>query len=384
MAVVAFVPVRCGSKSIPMKNIKMFCGKPLVYWALKALDDSDKIDKIVLAIDCWQIEQALNEFKFSKLELYHRKKENATDTASTESVMLEFLEVAELKPDDVFILCQATSPFTRAADFDNALRQYEQENADSLLTCCRIKRFVWKESGEPLNYDYEKRPRRQDFDGLLVENGSFYINKVENILEKKNRLSGKIAVYEMPEYTFTEIDESEDWMVAEAIMRKYLLKPRGLDNIKIVLSDIDGVLTDASMYYSENGDELKKFNTYDGMAFKLFKKQGIKTGLITTEDRKLNQWRAEKLKMDYLFQGVSDKLAVARQICEKEGVTLEQVAYIGDDINDKELLEHVGLPVCPGSAQRAIKEIPNILILDKKGGDGVVRAFYDYITVSLS
>jgi 3-deoxy-D-manno-octulosonate 8-phosphate phosphatase (KDO 8-P phosphatase) len=151
--------------------------------------------------------------------------------------------------------------------------------------------------------------------------------------------------------------------------------------IKLFLTDVDGVLTDGSMYYTESGDELKRFHTYDGMAFELLRKAGIKTGIITSENTQIVARRAAKIKADYLFQGKRDggKLAAAEQICAEMGITLEEVAYIGDDINCLELLKAVGLPACPANARAAVKKLPNILVLETKGGDGAVREFVERI-----
>ena len=107
---IAFIPVRGGSKSIPLKNIKDFCGKPLVYWTVSALQKAAEVDKIVVATDSRQIKQTVIDFGFSKVEVYDRKPENAIDTASTESVMLEYINIASLPDDTVFMLVQATSP----------------------------------------------------------------------------------------------------------------------------------------------------------------------------------------------------------------------------------------------------------------------------------
>ena len=98
--------------------------------------------------------------------------------------------------------------------------------------------------------------------------------------------------------------------------------------IKVFLSDVDGVMTDAGMYYTESGDEFKKFNTHDGMGLKLIQQSGIKTGIITTENTKIVERRAAKLKMDYLYQGqgFGGKLAAAKEICAKENITLAEVA----------------------------------------------------------
>lgn len=157
-------------------------------------------------------------------------------------------------------------------------------------------------------------------------------------------------------------------------------KPR-IPEIKLFLTDVDGVLTDAGMYYSENGDELKKFNTHDGMGLQIIKNAGIKTGIITSEDTHIVERRFNKLKLDYLCQGKREggKLASALEICEKEGITLGNVAYIGDDINCFELLSNVGLAACPANAISKVKEIPGILRLSKKGGEGCVRELIEII-----
>lgn len=168
-------------------------------------------------------------------------------------------------------------------------------------------------------------------------------------------------------------------------IKKYILNLSSLTNdqhninIKLFLTDVDGVLTDAGMYYSENGDELKKFNTRDGMAFELLRKSGIKIGIITSEKTKIVEARAIKLKMDFLFQGAVDKLSIIKEICDKENISPSDVAFVGDDINDKLALENVGFPFCPRDANTKIKNIYNIKILNTKGGDGVVREAVDYL-----
>ncbi len=151
--------------------------------------------------------------------------------------------------------------------------------------------------------------------------------------------------------------------------------------IKLFLTDVDGVLTDSGMYYSELGDELKKFNTHDGMGLRLISQKGIKTGIVTSEDTKLVERRSQKLKLDYLYQGKHEggKLGSVKEICEKEGITLNEVAYIGDDVNCFELLSSVGIAACPADALDIIKNIPGIIQMKKKGGEGCVREFVEII-----
>ena len=388
MKTIAFIPVRGGSKSIPLKNIKLFCGKPLVCWNIEALENCPEVDEVIVATDSDDIWNTVEKQNYMKTTLYRRSAENACDTASTESVMLEYIYNAQLAEDNIFMLVQATSPLTETIHFTEALQMYAKGEYDSIITCVRNFRFFWNEDGTSMNYDYMNRPRRQNFSGMLMENGAFYINTVKNILSNGNRLGGKIGIYEMPEYTATEIDEPDDWIILENLMRKHVLahNPSTINpqpsTIKLFLSDIDGTLTDGGMYYSENGDELKKFNTRDGMGLGMLREKGIKVGIITSEDRELNQRRADKLKLDFFYQGKKNggKLAVAKEICEKIGITLQEVAYIGDDVNCIELLSAVGLAACPADADARVKAIPGIKVMTKKGGEGCVREFTeDYL-----
>lgn len=380
--VIAFIPVRGGSKSIPLKNIKQFCGKPLVCWNIEALESCELVDEIIVATDSDKIEETVISQGYKKTKIYRRSAENACDTASTESVMLEYINYAHLPENDVFMLVQATSPLTETQHFTEALNIYQKGQYDSMLTCVRNYRFFWNENGTSKNYDYMNRPRRQNFQGELMENGAFYINTVSNILTSGNRLSGKIGIYEMPEYTATEIDEPDDWIILENLMRKHILSKRiSQPKIKLFLSDVDGTLTDGGMYYSETGDELKKFNTRDGMGFQMLHEAGIKTGIITSEITKIVENRAKKLKIDFLYQGKREggKLEAAQEICKTIGITLNEVAYIGDDINCIDLLKNVGVKACPSDACEEVKSLMNINIMRKKSGDGCVREFIETI-----
>lgn len=152
-------------------------------------------------------------------------------------------------------------------------------------------------------------------------------------------------------------------------------------DIRLFLTDVDGVQTDAGMYYFNSGEEAKRFNAHDGMGLQILRRSGVKTGFITSEATPLVENRFKKLKLDYLEQGRSreGKLQAALEICEKEGISMEQVAYIGDDVNCLDLLQQVGWAACPQDATREVKAVPGITILSKKGGEGCVREFIDLI-----
>lgn len=149
--------------------------------------------------------------------------------------------------------------------------------------------------------------------------------------------------------------------------------------IKLFATDVDGTLTDAGMYYCANGDEFKKFNTRDGMGMQLIQAEGVKTVIITSENTEIVNRRAKKLGVDYLFQGKRPKIETITELCKELNINLSEVAYIGDDVNDFELLSAVGFKACPADAVKKIADIPNILHMSKKGGEGAVREFIETI-----
>ena len=151
---------------------------------------------------------------------------------------------------------------------------------------------------------------------------------------------------------------------------------KDLSNIKLFITDIDGVWTDGGMYYDETGNEWKKFNTADSAGVLFLRLLGIPMAIITGENTQIVQRRADKLKVENCFLGIKDKVAVAENLLEKYNCKWSEVAYIGDDLNDIKLLEKVGLSACPNSAPEYIKSRVK-WVMTKNGGDGVFREFVE-------
>ncbi|MBC5586022.1 MULTISPECIES: HAD family hydrolase [Bacteroides] len=147
---------------------------------------------------------------------------------------------------------------------------------------------------------------------------------------------------------------------------------------KLILTDIDGVWTDGGMYYDATNVELKKFNTYDSAGVLFAHNLHIPVGIITGENTQIVQRRADKLKVDYCYLGVKDKLSIVQNLCKELSITLSQVAYIGDDLNDMDVLSKVGFAGVPVSAPEYVKQLANVP-LSKKGGEGVFREFVEVI-----
>jgi len=151
-----------------------------------------------------------------------------------------------------------------------------------------------------------------------------------------------------------------------------------LRNLMLFATDVDGVLTDAGMYYGESGEELKKFHTRDGMGLKLLQAEGVITAIITMENTKIVERRGMKLGIPEVFQGARDKVAVLLYLSEKYGIPYEKMAYIGDDVNDVEALMTVGYAAAPADCVVQVRRVVHY-VCKKKGGEGAVREVIDRI-----
>ena len=228
-------------------------------------------------------------------------------------------------------------------DFRKAFSIMEESSADSL--------FVAKRPDTPVLYG-----NGSEASGVFVPDGRLKITSLRLLKESGSFWAGRLAMYH-PEKKNAFTDYSR---------------------IRAVFTDCDGCLTDGGMYYSEKGDELKKFNTRDGMGFSLLRKKGILTGIITGENVELNRRRVEKLNLDVYVPGCADKLSAAKEICKSHSLSLDEVAYIGDDIIDLPLLKAAGFSACPADAVNKVKEaVDYVSILT--GGRGVLREVAELI-----
>jgi len=152
--------------------------------------------------------------------------------------------------------------------------------------------------------------------------------------------------------------------------------------VRLVLTDCDGVLTDGGVYYSEHGEEMKRFSIRDGMGVaRLRELVDVKVGIITGERSSSLKGRAEKLGILELHLGARDKMAVLNEILERRDLKIEHVAYIGDDTNDLEVMRQVGLSACPADATRFAREMADY-VCESRGGHGAFREFAEFIIVA--
>ncbi len=382
MDVVAFIPVRGGSKSIPLKNIKPLGGRPLVHWTMLAALECGRFQRVFVATEDDRIREVAGQIRDPRLEIVDRDPLTATDTASTESALLDF---ARARSFNKIALIQATSPLVTGEDLKGAIEKMVRVGADSILSVTREHRFRWRsrpDGGvEAVNYDPLRRPRRQDWDGELLENGAFYITTRAALLSSGCRLSGRIESWEMGRESALELDEPEDWADAEKLLarrgpaRDIEKRAQAID---LIVTDVDGVLTDAGMYYGPDGERLKKFNTRDGMGIELWRKAGYRVAIMTGERTPIVEKRAAKLKIDRVEMGVSDKASAIEKLAREEALDLENIAFLGDDINDLDAMGRVGLAAAPADASAANKAVAHY-VCAARGGGGCLRELIELL-----
>lgn len=215
---IALIPLRGGSKGIPGKNLKKLNGSPLCSYAINAALHAERIDEVWVSSDDQQIIDYV-ESNFPEVLIRIRPDEYASDSATTESVIKDLINSNLFNRVDQLILVQATSPLVTSRNLDDALLKLSKSEKNSLVSVVEFKRFIWENNGVPSNYDVFNRPRRQDFDGLFLENGAFYISNIETIERTNNRIDIPTELYVMANDTAFEIDEESDWIIVESLIK---------------------------------------------------------------------------------------------------------------------------------------------------------------------
>ncbi len=382
--VISIIPARGGSKGIAKKNTYNLRGIPLIAYTIKASLESGCIDRTIVSTDDEKIAELSRRYG---AEVIMRPSELAQDESPTEPVISHILDVLEEEsclPETIFLL-QPTSPLRDSNNIAGACKQYIDEGADSLLSVAPSHEFLWKEGDNgavSINYDYANRPRRQDMT-QYGENGAIYIFGREGFLKNQNRLFGKIAIYKMEVSRAIQIDDPIDMIVVKAKLdQDAQLAGTDFSKIKLLFTDVDGVLTDAGIYYGQGGVRMKRFNLQDGMGVERLRDVGIETVVITREDSAIVKERCKKLKIKEAHVGIWEKLPLIKAIAERLGVPLEHACYLGDDVNDLEAMRAVGIPVAVSNARPEIKNIARY-VTSASGGDGAFREVSDLICNSV-
>lgn len=381
--VVAIIPARGGSKSIPNKNIFSFCGKPLLAWSIEQAKQSRYVCAVYVSTNDSDIANVASSYGAKVLR---RPNEISGDLASSEEALTHALDQLGSKEKiDLVVFLQATSPVREASDIDDAIKFLIAQKADSLFSAAKLSDFcLWKKTHgrfTSYSFDYLNRGLRQGREPLYLENGSIYLFRPEVLRKYKNRLGGKIEAFLMPLERSFEIDTMEEIPLCEYFMQKMLSLEKSkvsCREIDLIIYDFDGVMTNNRVIVDQEGREEVVTNRSDGLAVSLIKKLGIRQIIVSTESNPVVAKRAEKIGIP-VYHDIANKKECVLRFCKEQKIDLKRVMYVGNDVNDREAMRAVGWPACPQDAHEDIQRISKIVI-QKVGGSGVVRELLDLLT----
>ena len=386
MEVLCIIPARGGSKGIPRKNIYPLRGIPLLVHSIRHAWEAPSISRVVVSTDDPEIAGVAEE---AHAEVVRRPPAISGDTATSESALLhtlDHLKDSEGYEPDLVVFLQATSPLRKQYDIQQTIEVLQREKADSAFSAVPVHGFIWRSSSEqitPINYHPVQRPPRQEIiETFLEENGSIYIFKPSVLRTYGSRLGGKIAIHEMDRLDSFQVDEPGDLELLERLLA--LERPEAqhadLAAICLLVLDFDGVMTDNRVFVAEDGHEGVWCHRGDGWGIARLKEAGIEVIVLSTETNPVVGARCRKLGVDCI-QGSDDKLTALKKMVTSRALQVNQVAYVGNGVNDLSCLEWVGVPIIVADAEPEVRHI-SALVTNRKGGQGAVQEVARWILAS--
>jgi N-acylneuraminate cytidylyltransferase len=366
---VAIIPARGGSKGVPRKNLREVGGMPLVERAVRAAAAASTVDLVVVTTDDSEIADAA---VMAGARVVRRPADLSGDTASSESALLHAIDVlgADGETVDTVVFLQATSPFIPPKGIDEAVRHIRDDRFDSVFSAHETYGFLWRrgESGqaEAINHDAAHRPRRQDREPHYLETGAFYAFSAEGFRRAGHRFFGRIGIVEVPERSEIEIDDEQ----------QLAPEPQPIA-AKAIVTDFDGVHTDDTAFIDSEGHEFVRVSREDGMGVTRLRSAGIPMLIISTETNAVVGARGRKLKVPVL-QAIEDKATTLTGWADDNGIPLDDIAYLGNDVNDLGAMGIVGWPIAVADARPEVRAAAR-LVLERVGGDGAVRELIERV-----
>jgi YrbI family 3-deoxy-D-manno-octulosonate 8-phosphate phosphatase len=373
MNIAAFIPAKGSSERVKSKNSQEILGVPLFLWAANNLNRVLPKDKIYIDSNSDDILELAKSHGFNTI-----KRSEDLSTNATDGNQLMLWQASQVEAD-VYIQHLPPMVFLK----EETIRQGIEKIAagyDSAFAVAKKQMYLWNEKG-PV-YDLRNLPNSKTLPVTISEGMGFYITTRESLLESRLRIGEKYAMVGIDNFEEMDIDYPEDLEFARTIARGLGFHSPYTDgiqdlripqDIRFLVLDIDGVLTDAGMYYTESGDEFKKFNAKDGMVIKKLPQQGIEVGFLSSGFKTgLIGRRAELLGVKHVHVGTGKKIDILNGWLKKMNLSLQQVAYVGDDINDIDVIKAVGFSACPADAVQEVQELVDV-VLDRVGGNACVR-----------
>ena len=380
--VLAIIPASGGSKGIPHKNLQTIAGRSLVEHSVRQAVSASSVHSVLVSTDDDDIAEIS---RVAGAAVVRRPDELSGDTASSEAALLHALDhdaqLGNERPE-LIVFLQATSPLRTPSHIDEAVATLREQKADSLFSANELHAFVWSDRGgalESVTYDFADRRRRQDFDEThWVENGSIYVCRTEILTETGNRLGGEITVYPMDELSSLQIDDHSELRMARQLWTLGLWTDDApIGDVEFVVFDFDGVFTDNRVQVDQDGVESVVCDRSDSVGIDRLKAAGIGVAILSTDVNPLVRVRGDKLGVP-VVHGSSDKAADLRRLADDAGVSLDRVAFVGNDHNDLPALSVAGTPICVADAALEVR-LACRHVTSRPGGRGAVREVADRI-----
>ena len=317
-------------------------------------------------------------------EIVKRPHSLATGTATSESALVHALAVADPgERSQIVVFVQCTSPFIDPSDLDRAILQLESdESIGCVFSGVESHGFVWRRGERGMlgvNHDGAQRRRRQDLDADVVETGAFYVMRRTDFVLSGTRFCGKVESQIVPPLHRFEIDDAEDLQLCRALAAEvdpigsYRLGHLAIDAL---VTDFDGVHTDNTALVDEHGFESVRVHRGDGLGLAMLRSHNIAVMILSKERNPVVERRATKRGVE-CRSGIDDKAHELTSWSEGRGISLDRIAYVGNDVNDRECLELVGHPVIVADAHPSLRDIPGVVVTERRGGDGAIREVID-------
>lgn len=380
MTALAVIPARGGSKGIPLKNLQVVGGLSLLERAIRTCQRTPEIARTVVTSDHPEI---LRVAKNAGALTVLRPDNLSGDTAASEGALLHALRETEAAEDsETLVFVQCTSPFTESEDLSKSISLIEDDNADSVFSAVVSHDFLWREEASKLvgiNHDILRRPMRQEVPLQYRETGGFYSLRKSMFEASRHRFFGRISPVVVGSLQALDIDEWSDLMMARAIADATDTRSDDaiFSNAKAVVWDFDGVHTDDSAFVDENGFESVKVNRSDGMGMRMLVDLNIPMLILSSEENRVVEQRAAKLRTTAVT-GVLNKLEAFLTWVDNEGLRLDDVVYVGNDVNDLECLRAAGIPVAVSGSPKVVRDSARYCTTHP-GGAGAVREIADLI-----
>ena len=368
MSTVAIIPARGGSKGIKDKNLQEVGGVSLVGRAIRSAKFAQKIEEVFVSTDSTLI---ANEARRWGAKIIFRPSDISTDESSSESAIEHAL--GQIGRVGVVVFIQCTSPFIKSAKLDLAVELVELGKYDSVFSAVEDHGFRWQEQGdgvEPMGHNIEKRPRRQELPKRFLETGAFYVFRSKGFIEVGSRFHGRVGPVTVEKVSNVDVDDLDDLNRAEVIS-KIFTNEITQKVINGVVLDFDGVQTDDFVWIDQDGRETVRVSRSDGHGISIMKKAGIEVLILSTETNPVVAARAKKLGVEVIFGQESKSNSLVEWANQKE-LPLEEVAYLGNETNDIDSMNLVGLPVAVADANPSVIESASMVLMSK-GGEKAVR-----------